>query len=231
MKANGARAPRLPSARELVFDAPQTMNGLVLLSRLPDASAALVVFDPQYRSVLDEMQYGNEGSRQKERAKLSAMTPFMIERFVREIARALRGSGHLAMWVDKYLLAEGRHLRFLAAAPELKLVDLIHWNKLRPGMGKRARCRSEYLVVAQKPPIRAQGIWTDHRLDDSWLESADRSEHAHAKPHQLTERLVRAVTKRGDLVVDPCAGAYGVLEACRASGRRFVGCDLLEVPE
>jgi DNA modification methylase len=42
----------------------------------------------------------------------------------------------------------------------------------------------------------------------------------------LIERLIRATTKAGDLVVDPCAGSYVVLEACRVSGRQFVGCDL-----
>jgi site-specific DNA-methyltransferase (adenine-specific) len=125
------------------------------------------------------------------------------------------------------MVGSGRHLGLFAYAPDLAIVDLICWNKLRNGMGRRARCRSEYLVVAQKKPTRAKGVWTDHRLDDSWPEMSDRSIHPHAKPRQLTERLIRAATKRGDLVVDPCAGSYGVLDACHATGRRFVGCDLV----
>jgi site-specific DNA-methyltransferase (adenine-specific) len=73
----------------------------------------------------------------------------------------------------------------------------------------------------------AAGAWTDHGINDCWPESSDRRIHAHTKPHVLTERLIRAATRRGDVVIDPCAGGYGVLEACRASGREFVGGDLL----
>ena len=35
-----------------------------LLSKLADSSIHLAFFDPQYRGVLDKMQYGNEGERQ-----------------------------------------------------------------------------------------------------------------------------------------------------------------------
>jgi tRNA G10 N-methylase Trm11 len=39
-------------------------------------------------------------------------------------------------------------------------------------------------------------------------------------------RALLAVTNRGDLVVDPCAGGYGILEICRSIGRNFLGCDV-----
>lgn len=203
------------------------MSGYAMLGSLPAGCAKLAFFDPQYRGVLDAMAYGNEGVRQKARAGLPAMNDRTIALFVEEIERVLAGSGHMVLWIDKFALGTGGHLRYFAYAPHLKVVDLIHWNKVRIGMGRRARCRSEYAIVAQKLPIRAKGCWTDHRLEDAWIEHADRAVHAHAKPYQLTERLIRATTKRGDLVVDPCAGGYGVLDACKASGRQFVGCDLI----
>lgn len=208
-------------------NARQQMSGYTLLRALPDRSASLAVFDPQYRAILDKMGYGNEGkNRERDRAALTAMTEKTIAHYIEEIERVLKPSAHLLLWVDKFIVAEGRHLSFFRYS-NLARVDLICWNKMRPGMGRRARCRSEYLVVAQKLPTRAAGVWTDHRIDDCWPEQSDRSLHPHAKPHQLTERLIRAVTKRKDLVVDPCAGSYGVLEACRLSGREFVGCDLI----
>jgi site-specific DNA-methyltransferase (adenine-specific) len=222
---NGAERPsRLP----IKYNARQQMAGAALLRALPDRCAAAFVFDPQYRSILDKMGYGNEGkNRERKRAGLSAMNEFEIARFVEHAERILKPSGHLFLWVDKFMVGSGRHLGLFAYAPDLAIVDLICWNKLRNGMGRRARCRSEYLVVAQKKPTRAKGVWTDHRIDDCWPEMSDRSIHPHAKPRQLTERLIRAATKRGDLVVDPCAGSYGVLDACHATGRRFVGCDIV----
>jgi site-specific DNA-methyltransferase (adenine-specific) len=131
------------------------------------------------------------------------------------------------LWMDKFCLATGTFRRWTRRARDLEVVDLIAWNKLRPGMGRRARCVTEYLVVAQKAPTRAKSVWTDHGIRDSWSESSDRRIHPHAKPHVLTERLIRACTKRDDLVVDPCAGGYGVMEACRASRRQFLGGDLI----
>lgn len=218
-----------PPRLDIVKNGRQTMNGFKLLRALSDNSAACVVLDPQYRTVLDAMNYGNEGkSRERARAALPAMNDQTIAVWIEQVERILRPSGHLLLWTDKFTIAEGKHLGLFRYAPNLKRVDLIAWNKLRPGMGRRARCYTEYLVVAQKEPTRAKDVWTDNSLPDCWLEQSDRSDHPHAKPHQLTERLIRAVTKRGDMVVDPCAGSYGVLDACRNSGRVFIGCDIME---
>lgn len=208
-------------------NARNKMGGAELLHSLDDGCAALAILDPQYRGVMDKMKYGNEGARQKARARLPQMTDDDVSFFVEEIARVLKPSGHLMLWLDKFGLGTATHIRWARRAKGLALVDLIHWNALRFGMGKRSRGTSEYVAVYQKQPTRAKGSWSDHRLRDSWAEAADRERHPHAKPHALTERLIRAVTKKGDLVVDPCAGGYGVLEACRLTGREFVGCDLI----
>lgn len=223
-KAGGASRSR---PLEIRRNDRNVVDGLTLLQTIKRGEAKAAFLDPQYRALLDKQGYGNEGeSREKARAVLPQMTNYDIGMFVAEIANALAPGGHLFLWLDKFSIGSGHHVRFLAHAPVLKLVDLLAWNKMRPGMGRRFRCRTEYLVVAQKEPTRAKGVWSDHRLDDCWPEQSDRSVHPHAKPYQLTERLIRAVTKRGDLVIDPCAGSYTVLEACKASGREFLGCDL-----
>lgn len=222
------RALGRKSRLRITVNGRNEMDGLVLLTHLRDSYSKLVFFDPQYRHNLDHMKYGNEGEgREKARAALPQMSDTIIRDFICQIDRVLAPSGHLFLWVDKFIIAEGKQKAMVAAGPSLKIVDLICWNKMRPGMGRRARCRSEYLVVAQKIPTRAKDIWLDHSIDDCWPEQSDRSEHPHAKPHQLTERLIRCVTSRGDIVVDPCAGSYGVLDACVLSGRKFVGCDLI----
>ena len=35
-----------------------------------------------------------------------------------------------------------------------------------------------------------------------------------------------ATTNEGDLIVDPCAGSFIVLEICREINRNYLGCDL-----
>lgn len=208
------------------------MNGVTLLSLLNDREAKLVFFDPQYRGLLDKQKYGNEGARQIGRAALPQMTDRMIGFFLEEADRVLAGSGHVLLWMDKFTIASARHRQWLRGAPHLETVDLIAWDKCRIGMGRRARCTTEYLLVLQKRPTRAKGLWSDKRLKDCWHEYNDRAVHPHSKPRQLIDRLIRTTTKSGDLVVDPCAGGFGVLDACLANGRRFIGCDIQtgEVP-
>jgi len=55
---------------------------------------------------------------------------------------------------------------------------------------------------------------------------AQQRNHPHQKPRKLIRALIEATTKEGDLVVDPCAGSFIVLEVCQATKREFLGCDL-----
>ena len=42
----------------------------------------------------------------------------------------------------------------------------------------------------------------------------------------LQGKLIAAVSNPGDVVIDPAAGSFSVLEACQQQGRRFLGCDI-----
>jgi len=210
-------------------------DGMDLLRSLRSGSVPLVLFDPQYRAVLDRMSYGNT-LRMRGRWALPQMGWTVIEGFISEIHRVLRPSGHLMMWVDKFTLCEGK-TRF----SWFPTVDLITWQKRRMGMGYRTRRKCEYLVIYQKTPLRAKGRWRDRGISDVWthdmetyavenyglIEEEVASRHTHAKPLGLQRRLIECVTRRGDIVVDPCAGGYSVMAAARSCGREYLGCDLI----
>jgi len=198
-------------------------DALTLLRSLPDGCAAVVFFDPQYREVLNKLAYGNEGARQRERCALPAMTSAYIDQCAREIARVLQPSGYLMLWSDTFRVGTGAHLRI---ADVLPCVDVISWDSLRPGNGYRSRRRGGYLLVLQKPPLCAKATWTDHGIPDKWQEKVDRRIHPHAKPAGLIARLIGAVTKPGDLVVDPAAGSFVVMHVATEMGRKFIGCDI-----
>ena len=102
---------------------------------------------------------------------------------------------------------------------------MIVWNKLRMGMGYRSRRKAEFLLVLQKPPKRAKGVWTKHDIPDIWEERVS-TNTTHAKPIGLHEVLIEAVTEKGGVVVDPAAGSFVTLEACVNTGRKFIGCDI-----
>jgi site-specific DNA-methyltransferase (adenine-specific) len=220
--------PEVSPPPGFVLDAPNRADGLALLRALEPDSFSLCIFDPQYRGVLDKQKYGNEGSRQKQRSTLSQMSEALIVSFIESIAAALMPSGHLLLWTDKYHLCTG--VTGWLAGTGLETVDLIVWNKMRIGMGYRTRRISEYLLVLQKAPLRAKGVWRVHDIPDV-IEEKLLTKFPHAKPIGLQARLIDALTNAGDIVLDPAAGSYSVLAACRLSGRRFLGCDIRAHPE
>ncbi|MGN0519442.1 MAG: DNA methyltransferase [Candidatus Fimenecus sp.] len=201
------------------------MDGLQLLSEIADNRTKAVFFDPQYRGVLDKLSYGNEGkSRGKQRCELPQMSEDTIKAFLVEIERVLAPSGYLFLWVDKFHLCEGISSWFQEKS-QMEVVDLITWNKLKMGMGYRTRRKCEYLFVIQKAPKLAKATWTIHDIPDVWEERVNKT-HAHSKPIGLQKALIQAVTDENDLVIDPAAGGYSVLEACLQTNRLFIGCDI-----
>ncbi|CAG8449490.1 17230_t:CDS:2 [Racocetra fulgida] len=50
--------------------------------------------------------------------------------------------------------------------------------------------------------------------------------HPHQKPLQLQKILIESVSNPGEVIVDPAAGGYSVLDACLLSNRNFLGCDI-----
>ena len=203
------------------------MNGLDFLILLPEQSVKIAFFDPQYRGVLDKMAYGNEGKlRGAQRSNLPQMDEDIIRRFIAGIERVLMSSGYLFLWVDKFHLLEGVK-EWFSSTPSLLIVDMITWDKQKIGMGYRTRRRSEYLVIVQKCPQKAKSTWKLHNIPDVWSEKLGSKPHTHSKPLELQKRLILSTTEEEDLILDPASGGYSVFEACKQTGRNFLGCDLV----
>jgi site-specific DNA-methyltransferase (adenine-specific) len=181
-------------------------DALTLLRSLPDGCAAVVFFDPQYRGVLDKLKFGNEGARHKGRYKLPPMSSEYIDACGREVARILRPSGYCLLWADTFNVCQAHHLRISDALP---VVDLIAWDNLRLGMGKRSRRRGDYLPVLQTPPTSPK-TWRDRAIPNRWAEKIDlkvypRKVYRHTKPVDAAGRR-RNKARR----------------ACRGSGRWII---------
>ena len=183
-------------------------------------------FDPQYRGVLDKLKFGNEGKgRGVERSKLESMEKQTIKLFINELFRVIKPSGHLFLWVDKFHLCEG--IQPWIDDNFFRIVDLVTWDKGKFGMGFRTRRQCEYLVILQKPPLKAKGVWLKHDIPDVITEKIINKRHTHQKPVGLQARLIEAVTSEQGTIIDPAAGGYSVLESCLKTKRTFFGCDIL----
>lgn len=211
-------------SEDILVNKENVMNGIRLLAGINNNVITAAFFDPQYRGIMEKMKYGNEGQRQKERAVLQQMSDETIKVFIDEINRALAPSGHLFLWIDKFHLCEGT--AHWTKDTSLSIVDLITWDKGKIGMGYRTRRKSEYILILQKAPNKAKGHWTRHDIPDVWTEKIAEKKHPHQKPLTLQKNLIEAVSSDGDYIVDPCAGSYSVMEACKELNRNFIGCDL-----
>ena len=219
------KSPNLVLPRSLVLNKRLKMDGLKFLSKIPDETIPVAFFDPQYRGVLDKLSYGNEGEqRGKARASLPQMTKEKITKFIQGIDKTLIPSGHLFLWMDKFHLCTG-FLDWLNGTT-LEVVDMLTWDKGKIGMGYRTRRRSEHLIILQKSPRKAKGVWKLHNIPDVWLEEVSRNGFTHKKPVQLQKELIASVSNLGDVVIDPASGSFSVMESCKLCGRNFLGCDI-----
>ncbi len=218
-------SPSVILPKGLRFNQKLKMDGQEFLKKLEEKTIPLAFLDPQYRGVLDKMSYGNEGEgRSNARCALEQMDDKTIHSFISGIDRVLIPSGHLFLWIDKFHLCTG--FRHWFEGTSLDIVDLMTWDKAKIGMGYRTRRRSEYLVILQKKPRKVKGVWTLHNIPDVWSESVRRVGHTHKKPQKMQEQLIAAVTNENDVVIDPAAGSFSVMNACKAQGRKFLGCDI-----
>lgn len=100
--------PPLTLPPKLKLNARMKMDGRKLLAALPPKTIPVAFFDPQYRGVLDKMQYGNEGKKRgQRRCALEQMSEQVIADFIRAIDKVLIPSGHLFLWIDKFHLCNG----------------------------------------------------------------------------------------------------------------------------
>ena len=192
---------------EYQLNSAQKGDALALLRSLLVGCTSLVFFDPQYRGVMDMLNFGNEGARQKERFKLPPMTGGYIDACCREAMRLLIPSGYFMLWTDTFNLCEAHHLRI---ADVCKVVDLLAWDNQRMGMGKRTRRRGDYLLIIQKPPI-TPSTWRDRGIPEL-LAGEDR-------PQDLSPQALPArQTDRPDRTPNQCPHQSG--RSRRRSGSR-----------
>lgn len=102
------------------------------------------------------------------------------------------------------------------------------WDKVCHGMGDtkaQFAPTHENIIFAVKgkfsfPGHRPKDLITYQKLASSQMV------HPTEKPVGLLANLITAVTKPGDLIVDPFAGSGSTLVAAHKTGRRFIGIEL-----
>ena len=82
--------------------------------------------------------------------------------------------------------------------------------------------RKRFLDELKGKPV--QNLWTDIRMIAS--QSAERMGYATQKPLALMERIIKASSNPGDVVLDPFCGCATTLEAAHKLDRQWIGIDI-----
>ena len=198
----------------------QSGEALELLTSLGSNSVSLVFLDPQYEPVKKVVSVNYP---------LYSQTDYQILRILEQIERVLKPSSFCLLWVNKTLLGNDRIPLWLLKTPSLKIVDFLVWHKKNTlGLGNWLRSNAEFCFLIQKSPQTGK-VFKNRSFGNVWEENVvpiSKRQHPHQKPRELIKSLISAATNPGDLIVDPCAGSFVVLEVCQELKREFLGCDL-----
>lgn len=204
--------------KKYLLNTKQAGEALELLNELENNSVNLVFLDPQYEKVANVLS-----------ANLYSQSDYQILRILEQIERVLKSSAFCLLWVNKTLLGNDRVPLWLLKTPSLKIVDFLVWHKKNTlGLGNWLRSNAEFCFLIQKYPQSGK-LFKNRSFGNVWEENVlpvNKRQHPHQKPRELIKALITATTQEGDLIIDPCAGSFVVLEVCQELNRNYYGVDL-----
>jgi site-specific DNA-methyltransferase (adenine-specific) len=210
----------LTKEQKYLLNTKQSGEALELLNSLGDNSAGLVFLDPQYEPVRNVLSTNYP---------LSFQSDYQVLRILEQVQRILKPSSFCLLWVNKTLLGNDCIPLWLLKTPSLKIVDCLVWHKKNYlGLGNWLRSNAEFCFLIQKYPYNSK-LFKNRSFGNVWEEnvlSPSKRKLPHQKPRELIKALVEATTNQGDLIVDPCAGSFVVLEVCQELNRNYLGVDL-----
>ena len=214
-----------------LFNAVNEGDGLKLLDWMKEKKekATLAFLDPQYKSTkstTDRYCYlGDEPPHHDQNSE-------QIKEFCHKIARVLKDGGWLALWINQEILLNGGYRYWLP--PELQVKSLLIWtkrkgNSLEGCLGQTQNHfihTEEYCILARKKPFESPVLKKrTSNIFNHYIGTGKRF-NVHMKPYKMLKSIIKQLTNKGDLVIDTCAGSFGVLIACQSIGRTFLGCDI-----
>jgi site-specific DNA-methyltransferase (adenine-specific) len=194
---------------------------MLVLPELSPESIDMIITDPPYSTPV--MSGYGRNSYMKNYADLSIQEGF-VRGLKTQFERVLKPNGSVFMFCDdKY------YPSIFRAFYDWKTVQLIVWDKMQIGMGKPFRKRHELIVYANREAIdynRSENI-THYPtvLKYKPIPSTARL-HPAQKPTDLLRDLIIGFTNPGDTVLDPFMGSGSTGEACKETGRNFIGIEL-----
>ena len=127
--------------------------------------------------------------------------------------------GRYAEWIEEHILPGYRSIEsLLDRLDALDKADMIHWPKTGRGMPRLKR----YLAgtSGQVP----SNLWDD--IPPVSPQAKESTKYPTQKPLALLERIIKASSNKGDVVLDPFCGCATTCVAAEKLGRQWIGIDI-----
>jgi len=213
-------------------------NAIKEMSRLPDACIDLIVADPPYNLGKD---YGNnrdlrvwhdyesftkEWLREAIRVLKStgSIYVFMGVRFISKLYQILEDGFHLNFngWITwHYTQGMGRKTGF---SPRHE--DVLYFTKTNKFVFKLDDVRVPQKYYRKRNNMAGANPGDVWEFSHVHYCSTERQKHPTQKPEALIERIVRASSKVGDLVLDPFVGSGTTCKVAGILNRKWIGIDI-----
>ena len=124
-------------------------------------------------------------------------------------------TGKYAEYIEKHFIPNYRNIKSIHERLDmLDNANLIYWTQ-----NGKPRLKRYLAASVGMPP---QSIW----LDISIAPSKERLGYPTQKPLALYERMIKASSNQGDIVLDPFSGSGTTLDAAHTLGRQWIGIDV-----
>jgi len=194
-------------------------DSLTVLREMASESVDAIVTDPPYG-----IDYHTKGTGASIKNDKSPFIWFLYDAF-RVLKSGSSGQGTIVCftrWDVQQVFIDAMKLAGFQVKSE------VIWDKVMHGMGD---CKAQFAPTHENIIFAVKGKFSfpGHRPNDlvrvSKLPSSQMI-HPTEKPVGLLADLITAVTKPGDLILDPFAGSGSTLVAAKKTGRRFIGIEL-----
>lgn len=222
-------------------------NALELLKKMEEESVDVIFADPPYFLSNDGISCSsgamvsvNKGNWDKMQYSGYDDKHSFNRDWIRSCKRVLRKNG--TIWIS----GSYHNIYSIGMALEqegFKILNNITWQKTNPAPNLACRCftHSTETVLWAKKNDKGVSHFFNYQLmkednggkqmKDVWTGSVTKpsekieGKHPTQKPLYLLERIIRASTKEGELILDPFCGSSTTGVAAKRLGRMFIGID------
>ncbi len=123
------------------------------------------------------------------------------------------------VWRGIDITAKGRHWAYPPSyLDKLDAAGKVHWPVKETGMPRLKQYPEDL------PGVPMQDVWTDIKIMHNL--SQERLGYPTQKPEALLERIIKASSSEGDVVLDPFCGCGTAVVAAQRLKRRWIGVDI-----